>query len=204
MVNWLAYPIQLHPVVVAPPVAAPIDLVPLGSIFEARMLRQRPKMVDFHPCPRLQEAHWKRGYYPSRRAVVERETERPTRRAVVEREAERPTRQAVEQREAERPMRRAAVEQREAERPMRRAAVEQREAERSMRRAAVEQREAERPTRRAAVVPNCRLAPLAVPDAANLAYLQNYWLLPLSFFRYCGKGKELLSGSLLPVPNLPQ
>jgi hypothetical protein len=176
MVNWLAYPIQLHPVVVAPLVAAPIDLVPLGSIFEARMLRQRPKMVDFHPCPRLQEAHWKRGYYPSRRAVVERETERPTRRAVVEREAERPTRQAVEQREAERPMRRAAVEQ----------------------------REAERPTRRAAVVPNCRLAPLAVPDAANLAYLQNYWLLPLSFFRYCGKGKELLSGSLLPVPNLPQ
>src|SRR6266568_2240478 len=106
-------PIQLHPVVVASPVAAPIDLVPLGSIFEARMLRPRPKMVDFHPCPRLQEAHWKRGDYPSRRAaVVERETEHPRRQAaVVEREAERPRRRAavVVERETERPRRRAAV-----------------------------------------------------------------------------------------------
>src|SRR6266568_4517519 len=92
-------PIQLHPVVVASPVAAPIDLVPLGSIFEARMLRPRPKMVDFHPCPRLQEAHWKRGDYPRRRAAVveQREAEHPRRRAavVVERETERPRRRAA-------------------------------------------------------------------------------------------------------------
>jgi hypothetical protein len=153
--------------VVAPPVAAPIDLVPLESIFEARMLRRRPKKVDFQPCPRLQEAHWRRGYYPSHQAaaVVEREAERPKRRA------------AVEQREAERPRSRAVVEQRETERPRRQAAVEQRGAERPKRRAVVE-REIERPKRRAAAVPNCRLvpplqvdsmclAPLVVPDAAN-------------------------------------
>jgi hypothetical protein len=98
-------------------------------------------------------------------------------------------------------MRRAVAEQ-EAERPMRRAVAEQ-EAERPMHRAVAEQ-EAERPMRQAVAVPSCQLVPLhqvdskfqlslVVPDAANLA-VQLYQLLPPSFFRYCGKGKQLLPG----------
>jgi len=98
-------------------------------------------------------------------------------------------------------MRRVVAEQ-EAERPMRRVVAEQ-EAEQPMRRVVAEQ-EAEQPMRRVVAVPSCQLVPLhqvdskfqlslVVPDAANLA-VQLYQLLPPSFFRYCGKGKQLLPG----------
>jgi hypothetical protein len=81
--------------------------------------------------------------------------------------------------------------------------VAEQEAERPMRRVVAE-REAERPMRRAVAVPSCQLVllhqvdskfqlSLVVPDAANLA-VQLYQLLPPSFFRYCGKGKQLLPG----------
>jgi len=81
---------------------------------------------------------------------------------------------------------------------MRRVVAEQ-AAERPMRQAVAEQA-----MRRVVAVPNCQLVPLhqvdskfqlslVVPDAANLA-VQLYQLLPPSFFRYCGKGKQLLPG----------
>ncbi len=109
---------------------------------------------------------------------------------------------AVAEQEAERPMRRVVAEQ-EAERPMRRVVAEQ-EAEQPMRRVVVAEQEAEQPMRRVVAVPSCQLVPLhqvdskfqlslVVPDAANLA-VQLYQLLPPSFFRYCGKGKQLLPG----------
>src|SRR6266536_1270103 len=102
-------------------------------------------------------------------------------------------------------MRRVVAEQ-EAERPMRRVVAEQ-EAEQPMRRVVVAEQEAEQPMRRVVVaVPSCQLVPLhqvdskfqlslVVPDAANLA-VQLYQLLPPSFFRYCGKEKQLLPGCL--------
>ena len=81
--------------------------------------------------------------------------------------------------------------------------VAEQAAERPMHQVVAEQA-AERPMHRAVAVPSCQLVPLhqvdskfqlslVVPDAANLA-VQLYQLLPPSFSRYCGKGKQLLPG----------